>query len=50
MINLFNINNYNIDTSSFSNLLHDVVVKSLKKNLLNMWVQNTLVQLIARQV
>ena len=26
MINLFNINNYNIDTSHFSNLLHDNVV------------------------
>lgn len=31
MINLFHINNYNIDTSSFSNLLHDEVVKELEE-------------------
>lgn len=31
MINLFHINNYNIDTSRFSNLLHDEVVKELEE-------------------
>ena len=32
MINLFEINNYKIDTSRFSNLLHDKVVREFEKN------------------
>ena len=32
MINLFEINNYNIDTSKFSNLLHDKIVKKFEEN------------------
>ena len=32
MIPLFNINNYKIDTSNFSHLLHDKVVTEFEKN------------------
>ena len=30
MINLFHINNYTIDTSKFSNLLHDSIVQEFE--------------------
>lgn len=32
MINLFHINNYNIDTSCFKNLLHDPIVEQFEKS------------------
>ena len=35
LIQLFNVNNHNIDTSEFSNLLHDDVVEEFEKTFLN---------------
>ena len=33
MISLFNIPNYTIDTSKFSNLLHDKIVEEFEQNI-----------------
>ena len=33
MIQLFNVNNHKIDTSKFSNLLHDGIVEKFEKKL-----------------
>ena len=33
MINLFNINNHIIDTSKFSNLLHDSIVEDFENSI-----------------
>ena len=35
MIQLFNVNNHIIDTSKFSNLLHDEVVTEFEKTIAN---------------